>query len=208
MPNYTPQTLPQTTSLEMLRQFVTAAFNRISLQLSQSDRRTQPMSMGGNRLSDVPDPVNALDAVNLRTLKKELQGIGNKFERKQAPKVGEESTYFSVVWANSGTASSGTGIPPYVFNPNRLGTPGLFKAYAIGTGTGSTTVNWLYLPQGNGAGTRMLSSDLVIGAGAHGPVSANNFAIAPSFAANDVVYPVIDVAGGCSVFSLEMLVNP
>ena len=207
MPNYTPQTLPQTTSLEMLRQFVVSAFNRVSLQLSQSDSRTQDLSMGGHRLINVPDPVNALDAVNLRYLKKELEGVGNKYQRKQAPKV-EEDSPFTVVWANSGTAATGTGIPPYVFNPNRLGTPNLFKVYAIGTGTGNSSFNFLYLPQGNGTGTRMLSSDLQLGAGNRGPVTANNFAISPSFAANDVVYPVCDSAGGCSIFSLEMLVEP
>jgi hypothetical protein len=207
MPKITPMAMPQTTSLDMLRQFVTVNLNKIGIALAQTDNRTQPMSMGGYRLTNVPDPSNATDAVNLRTLKKYLQGIGNKHQQKQAPEVAKE--YFTVVWANSGTVATGTNIvPPYIFNPNRLGSPGLFKVYAVGTGSTNSGFNFLYLPGGNGTGTQMLSSDLILGGGATGPVSANNFSISPSFSPNDVVYPIVTTAGGCSVFSLEMLVTP
>lgn len=209
MPKTSPMAMPQTSNMDMLRQYVTVNLNKIALLLAQSDKRTQPLSMGGQRLGDVPDPSNALDAVNLRTLKKYLQGIGNKHQQKQSPKAAVDETYFTVVWATVGSVAIGTNIvPPYIFNPNRVGSPALFKVYAVGTGTANSGFNWLYLPSGNGTGTKILSSDLILGPGIRGPVSANNFAIDPNFSPNDVVYPIITTAGGCSVFSLEMLVQP
>ena len=209
MPQVTPQAIPQTTSLDMLRQYITVNLNKIAIALGQSDKRTLPLSMSGNRLMDVPDPVNATDAVNLRTLKKYLQGIGNKHQQKQAPKATVEEDYFSVVWANSGQVGTGsTIVPAYVFNPNRVGAPSLFKVYAVGTGTGTSGFNFLYLPQGNGTGTKLLASDLLLSPGVKGPTTANNFAILPNFTSNDVVYPIVTTAGGCSVFTLEMLVQP
>lgn len=200
-----PIAIPITNAIESLRQHITSNLNKISLRLAQTDKRTSAMSMGFQRLTDVPDPSNATDAVNLRTLKKELQGVGNKHQQKQIPVTG----YFTVVWANQGTSTAGVGIiPPYIFNPHRLGVPGDVKIYAIGTGTGSTTVNILYFPGGTGTGTKLLSSDLNLPLATKGPVTSTNFAILPSFQVNDVIYPIITTSGGISVFSIELLVNP
>lgn len=203
MPKTLPIAIPVTGSLEALRQYVVNRFNTISLRIAQTDRRTQPMSMGGYRLTDVPDPANATDAVNLRTLKKELQGVGNKHQQKQIPVTG----YFTTVFSNAGTSSATFTSPPYVFNPHRLGVPGEIKVYAIGTGTSSSTVNVVYVPRGTGTPANLLTAAINLPASKTGPISSVGFAILPSFKENDVIYAV-GTGGGISNFSIELLVNP
>lgn len=203
MPKTIPIAIPLTSSLESLRQYVTNRFNAISLRLAQTDRRTQPMSMGGYRLTDVPDPANATDAVNLRTLKKELQGIGNKHQQKQIPVTG----YFTTVFANSGAVTGTFTSPPYIFNPHRLGSPAEVKFFTIVAGSGSSSVNIVYLPGGTGTPKNLLLASLVLPASTKGPVSSVNFALTPSFRENDVIYAV-GTGGGISNFSVELLVNP
>ena len=203
MPKTIPMAIPVTNSLEFLRQFVTNNFNKLSLRLAQTDRRTQPMSMGFQRLTDVPDPSNATDAVNLRTLKKELEGIGNKHQQKQIPVVG----YFTVVFSTSGIAGTGT-APPYIFHPHRLGSPGEVKICALGTGTGSTTANVLWFPGGTGTGTNLLTSAIQLPASINGPISSVKFAVTPNFKENDVIAAVISTSGGATNLSIELLVNP
>ncbi len=204
MPKTIVQAIPVTNSLESLRQYIVNRLNTFALHLAQTNKRTQPMSMGGQRLTDVPDPSNATDAVNLRTLKKELQGIGNKHQSaKQVPVTG----YFTTVFANSGTSSGTFTSPPYVFNPHRLGSPAEVKLYAIGTGTSSSTVNVQYVPGGSGTPVNLLTAALNLPSSKTGPVSSVSFASVPSFKENDVIYAV-GTGGGISNFSIELLVNP
>src|SRR5271170_6430178 len=159
-----PVAIPATQDIETLRKHVVVRLNSLSLRIAQQDNRTAPMSMGGNRLTDVPDPANALDAVNLRTLKKELQGIGQTHNK---PTIGE---HYTIVWSISGVAT-GT-APPYIVNPFRNGVPGFVKAYAITTGTASTAMNIYYVPGGTiASAVKLLPSDIILGSGINGPVT-------------------------------------
>lgn len=194
-----PIALPFSNTIEQLRQHLVVALNSISIRLAQQDNRTAPMSMGGNRLTDVPDPSNALDAVNLRSLKKAIQGVSQNHEK------GAVGEHYTIVWSNNGTAT-GT-APPYIINQFRTGTPNITRLYALGTGTGSTTLNIYYVAGGTGTPTKLLGSDISLPANVNGPISQTGFNV-NNFGVNDVLYAVVTTAGGASNLSLELLVNP
>lgn len=197
-----PTPIPGAKSLESLRQFVVVQMQGLSRRLAQENTRTQQMSMGGNRLTDVPDPANPTDAVNLRTLKKTLQGVS---QTRQKTAVGE---HYVIVWSNNGTATGTSTAPPYIINQYRTGTPNIAKLYAIGTGTGSTTLNIQWVQGGTASPVKLFTSDIVLPASANGPISYQGFSIGVPFAVNDVLYAVVTTGGGASNMSLELLVNP
>jgi hypothetical protein len=195
-----PVSIAQTNSIESLRQRIVVALNSLSLRIAQTDQRTAPMDMGVNRITSVADPVNALDAVNLRTLKKNLQGSHQQKNSQASPPP------FTIVMAISGTA---TGLSPgYVFNPNRTGSPLMAKIYALGTGTSVTGANIFYRPGGTGSPSAILANDIYLPGGPSGPVSETNFTFTLNFSVNDVVYTQITTAGGASNLTVELLVQP
>ena len=202
MANVLPVSIPSTTSIETLRQRVVVAFNNISLRIAQTDQRTAPMSMGGNRLTDVPDPSNALDAVNLRTLKKFTSPISHPRQREIPANV------YVPVWSFYGTSTAVSTSPGYIINPNRQGIPVVAKMYAVGTGTGSTTANIYYRQGGIGTPAKILTNDITLPASVFGPVSETNFTLSASLSVNDVLYTVVTTAGGAVNLTVELLVQP
>lgn len=199
MANVLPVTIPVSKDIETLRKHVVNNLTSLSLRIAQGDNRTAPMSMGGNRLTDVPDPSNATDAVNLRTLKKSLQGITH-------PRAKESANVYTIVWANSGTAT-GT-APPYIINPLRVGSPVIAKAWAINNGASATSANIYIVPGGTGTPAKILASDLVLPGGTGPPVSTTAFVLSAALSINDVLYAVISTAGGASNYTIELLVTP
>jgi hypothetical protein len=194
-----PVSIPVSSDIETLRKHIVQQLTNLSVRLAQQDKRTAAMSMGGNRLTDVPDPTNATDAVNLRTLKKELQGVSRSHQKVQP------GQYYTIVWANSGTAS-GT-APPYVINPFRTGAPVIAKVYALGTGTGATGFNIYYAQGGTATPVKILTSDLILPANSKGPVSQTAFTITADLSVNDVLYTVVTTTGGANNLSVELLIN-
>lgn len=194
-----PVPIPVSGDVETLRKHVVVALNGLSLRLAQSDNRTAAMSMGGNRLTDVPDPANATDAVNLRTLKKSLEGVSH-------PRQKTSGQHYTIVWSNNSTAI-GTS-PPYIVNPYRTGTPGVAKLYALGTGTGNTALNIYWVQGGTGTPTKLLAADINLPASKKGPITTMAFTLSLPFAINDVLYSVVTTTGGASNITLELLVNP
>lgn len=203
MPKLQPVVIPAVHTVEQLRQHVVTALTRVSTRLAQTSTQNGPLSMGGNRLSDVPDPANPTDAVNLRTLKKAVQGIGQQ-RRQQQQEVG--NPYYTLGWALNGTATVSMVVPGYPINPEREGTPQAVKLYARGTG-GTTGINIAWVPSGFTGGTNILTSDLILG-GSHGPVTSAIFiSPLPHFNVNDVLYPVITTAGSASNITVTLLVD-
>lgn len=196
--------IPPAPDVESLRKQTVVQLNRLSTRLAQSDQRSAPMDMGYNRIVNVPDPANPLDAVNLRTLKSSIEGLGHRQKQPQPP---GPLAYFGIVWANGGTIGAGV-TPPYIFLPHRLGTPNMVKAFALTTGSGGTaTMNVIYLPGGTGSSTALLATNLTLSGAA--PVSSTSFISSiPSFQANDVVYGTLIGVGNQSNFVLELLVAP
>ena len=194
-----PVPIPVSGDVETLRKHIVVALNGLSLRLAQSDNRTAAMSMGGNRLTNVPDPANATDAVNLRTLKKSLEGISHPHQK-------VSGQHYTIVWSVNGTAT-GT-APPYIINPYRTGTPGIAKLYALNTGAGNTAMNIYWVQGGTGTPVKLLTSDINLPATKKGPITTMGFTLSLPFAINDVLYSVVTTTGGASNVTLELLVNP
>ena len=193
-----PVSVPVSRDIETLRKHIVVNLNNLSLRIAQQDNRTAAMSMGGNRLTDVPDPSNNLDAVNLRTLRKYLQGISHPHEK-------ESGADYTIVWSTNGTAS-GT-APPYIVT-RKPGKLVVAKAYALNTGASATAVNIWYTAQGTGTPTKILQNDLVLPGSKNGPVSTTAFTLPVGVSVNDVLYAVISTAGGASNYSVELLIEP
>lgn len=194
-------TIPVVDDVESLRKHVVVQLNRISTQIGQSDKRTANLSMGFNRLTDVPDPSNPTDAVNLRTLSKQLQGIGQHRQQKAT------QGYYSIVWSFYGTVSTTT-APGYIILPHRVGSPSLGSIYALSTGTGNTGANILYFPNGTGTGIKLFTADIILPSSSKGPISSTALSTMPTFSVNDVLAAVVTTAGGVSNFTIQLLVNP
>lgn len=197
-----PVSIPVSKDIETLRKHVVVNLTNLAVRLGQSDTRTAVMNMGGNRIVNVPDPVNALDAVNLRTLKKNLQAISHPRMREIPANV------YTIVWSFYGQVTTTSTAPAYIINPNRTGTPVVAKIYAIGTGTGSTTMNIYYAQGGTGTPSKVLTADIILPTSAKGPVSESTFNLSATLSVNDVLYSVVSTAGGCTNLTLELLIQP
>lgn len=196
--------IPPVQDVEGLRKQTVVQLNRLSTRIAQTDARTSPMSMGHQRLTDVPDPANPTDAVNLRTLKKVVQGLGHK-QIQPTPPAPQNTAYYTIVWSTSGTLAAGT-APPYIINAHRTGAPAMVRAYGLSS-VGTATVNVVYVPQGTGTATSLLTTPLTYSTGT--PASSTTFiSPLPTLQINDVVYGTILGAGTQIYFTLELLVNP
>lgn len=184
---------------EQMRQQITRHLNKISTQIAQSDRRTAPMDLGHHRITAVADPANATDAVNLRTLKKHIADIVQQPNRRQS----SGSSVYCIVMSNNGVAVSGQQSPPYIVQQNRTGVPYQVAVACTGTGTATASLNVKI------NGTKILASDIVIPPSTTGPYTANNFiAGVPDLTIGALVVPWVDVAGGISLFTIQLEVQP
>jgi hypothetical protein len=194
-----PVSVPVSNDIETLRKHIVVNLNNLSLRIAQQDNRTSPMSMGNNRLTDVPDPANALDAVNFRTLKKYLQGIIR-------PHTKSATNAYVICWSVNGTAT-GT-APAYIINPDRTGSPSTVKIYTLNPGSSPTGANIYYRQGGTGTPAKILTNDIILGSGVNGPVSSSSFNLTAALSVNDVLYTVITTGGGASNLTMELLVQP
>ena len=192
-----PATIPQG-SAEQLRQHVTRALNKVSTQIAQSDRRTAPMDLGNNRITSVANPANALDAVNLRTLKKYVGDITQPPNRRT-----NAQGYYTIVFSNNGFITAGQLSPPYIIMPNRSGSAFQVTVACVGIGAASAAFNISV------AGINILATSLVLPSGQTGPVSSTAFITGvPPLSVGTIILPVIVTAGGVSYVSLQLEVQP
>jgi hypothetical protein len=180
------------------RRQVSQRLNSIGQKLAQSDHRTADMHMGGNRVTEVADPGNPTDAVNLRYLKKKLDDIGNtqQFRQKRVP--------YSIVFSNLGALVAGQLSAPYIMMPGKAGSPNYVLAATIPTGVGANACQ-LQIAQN---GTNILSADLIIPAGSQGPITVTNFNAGVIFNVGDLITPVVNAAGGFAYVTIQMEVMP
>lgn len=77
MPKQTPIFIPAVDTVEDLRSATVTQLNRLSTKIAQQDvRRSEPFSMGNNRLTDLADPSDGADGVNLQTLRRAISTLG------------------------------------------------------------------------------------------------------------------------------------
>lgn len=208
MPKNIPVNIPPgDPGTENMRKQVSQALNRMGTQLANSDRRTANMDLQGNRVVGVADPGAPTDAVNLRTLKKHLDDITlQHVQRKQGNTSGGN---YRIVWSNSGTLVAGPTIPPYIFF--HAATPVSVKVAVLGTGTATAHFNVARIRVTNGTATtstNILPTDLLLPPSNYGPVTSTAFVPNTAFAINDYVVGVCSIAGGVSVATIEMEVQP
>lgn len=190
---------------EQVRKQVSQQLNRISTDLAKSSQRTEPLQMQGNRVAGVADPGAPTDAVNLRTLKKHLDDITMQHvQRKQGT-----GNVYRAVFSNAGVLVSGQQIPPYIGFHG--GTPVAVKVACLGTGTATAHFNVARIRVTNGTSTtsaNILASDLLLPPSNFGPVTAANFNSNASFIVNDLIVAVVSTAGGVSVATVELEIQP
>lgn len=196
MPKFVPTLIPQGDN-ESVRRQVAQQLNKVKQQIAHSDYRTNPMNMGGNRITDVAEPSNPTDAVNLRYLKKKLDDITQQhISRRPLGKL------YSVVFSYNGAVVAGSVSPPYTINKGQTGSPTLVSIAVTGTGTAAANFNIAR------NGTNVLTSDIILPSGSTGPVVVTNFVPGTSFKIGDLLTPVVDVASGVSYADLQIQVQP
>ena len=183
---------------EVARKQTSQELNRIGQKLAQSDNRTTNMNLGGNRVTQVADPGNPTDAVNLRYLKKKLDDIGNLQHQRQS------RVPYSIVFASIGAVAAGQFSAPYIMMPGKAGSPNYVKVATIPTGTGASSAQFNIAQNG----TNILTSDIIVPSGTQGPITVTNFVHGTAFAVNDLITPVVVLAGGMSYVTIEVEVLP
>ena len=183
---------------ETARKQTSQELNRIGQKLAQSDNRTANMNLGGNRVTQVADPGNPTDAVNLRYLKKKLDDIGNLQHQRQS------RVPYSIVFASVGAVVAAQFSAPYIMMPGKAGSPNYVKVATIPAGTGGSQAQFNVAQNG----TLILTSDIIIPAHTQGPITVTNFIQGTVFAVDDLITPVVNVGGGMAYVTLEIEVLP
>lgn len=197
MAKLVPIVVPRVETVDDLRQITATKLNDLSTRIAQSNQRNEDMSMGGNRVTDLSDPATLMDAVNLKTLRKHIEEIGNTGSKRQ---VG--AGFYTIVFS-ANQVVSGQACPPYIVQPHRQGSPSLVKLAATGTGSANALLNIAI------NGVNILTSDIVLGSGSHGPVSSAVFVTPlPHLDTDDLVTAVVSTSGGISFATIELEVQP
>lgn len=183
---------------EQNRKQITQELNRLGSKVAQSDNRTANLNLGGNRVTQVADPGNPTDAVNLRYLKKKLDDIAlQHIQRQQRP-------VYSIVFSSIGAVTTGMLSAPYIMMPGKAGSPNFVKVATIPLGTGGSAAQFNLAKNG----VNVLDADLVVPAGSQGPITVTNFIAGTVFSVDDLITPIVNKAGGMSYVTLEVEVVP
>lgn len=194
--------IPPGGDVENMRKQVTEQFNRMGTTLAKSDYRTAPLHLGGNRIAEVADPGAPTDAVNLRTLKKHLADLSQSVQNRNSN--GGGSTRYSIVFSSIGSLVSGQTSAPYIVMPQRAGTPVVVKIACAASGTATATATFNVARNG----VNIMAAPMTFPISTQGPVTYTNFANNAKFNVNDLITPVVSVAGGMAYVTIEVEVQP
>ena len=199
MPKAPPVLIPPGDPEGLRRQTVTQ-INRINQQIAKSSQRAETMDLGHNRITSVADPGAPTDAVNLRTLKKHLDDITLQHVQRQ----NQNTSLYSAVFSSIGTLVSGQASAPYIIMPKRAGTPVVVKVACATSGTGTATATFNVARNG----TNIMATPILFPPNSTAVVTATNFNSSAKFDVNDLITPVVSVAGGMSFVTIEVEVQP
>ncbi len=155
------------------------------------------LDMANFRIVDLADPTDDLDAVNLRTLRR--QG-GQAVSSVAASSSGGKDAY-TIVYNIPGFLGPDESIPAFVVGKDRTGTPAEAWVYALGPP--SIAAFQLQLTR---QGSNILSAPLVLGLGANGPVFSTTIAGGQAFQHGDVV-KLVPIDGSASGISVGLVVE-
>lgn len=198
MNQFTIPNIPVATDLDTLRLSVTNAMSKLVGQLN-----AMPTQLDGNnqRVINVAIPTGPNDAVPLRYLRyfhdtnTQVSNLGRK---------GLDA--YTIVYANSGTATTTNQSPPFVVGSDRTGVPEEGWLVTVGTASTTLSVNFLHGTDVASCTNTMLATNIEL-AGATGPGFQTAFNASMSLAHGDVIIMKIINGGGASDFTGGLVVR-
>lgn len=160
------------------------------------------LSMGSFRITNLADPTDDLDAVNLRTLRRGAAGTVTT----PVTSSGAGGAY-AIVSEFSTTLGDGDVAPAYVVGMDRVGSPEETWIYAESAPLTPCAINWQVQLGGSGAFQTLLSADLVLPAGSLGPVFSTALALRGVFPHGTVVKMVATTGGAAGGVSMAVVIK-
>lgn len=160
------------------------------------------LDMGSFRITNLADPIEDLDGVNLRTLRR---FGGTTTEAPAVTATGLDA--YAMVFDNPGILADGSVSTAYVVGLMRTGTPVEAWFYLQGVGRSNSSINFQVQLGGVGPFVRLLASDLTISAGSLGPVFTSSFALNSNFPHGTVVEAVGTIGGFASGVSMGVVMK-
>ena len=156
-----------------------------------------PVDLGTQQITNLADPKNDLDGVNLRTLKK-FAGTG---PTQQVAGSGTDSP--TIYFTFDGLPFDGEISPFAIIMANRAGfTPVSVSVSTVGPAIGASLfVNLLI------AGVPMLKADLELVAGQQGPATSSAFALGGSLALGTLIQAIITKASSTSQVTIGLSIG-
>ncbi len=190
-PNLTPAQF-QTLISDRIRD-LNLLFKRVACNPAVID-----LAMANFRITGLADPTDDLDAVNLRTLRR--QGGGSTQVAATSTATGRGA--YTIVYNVPGFLGPDQLIPAFVVGKDRSGTPAEAWVYALGPPLGTAVSFQLTLNEVN-----ILSAPCVLPIGANGPVFSTALVGGQSFTHGDVI-KLVPIAGSASGLSFGLVVEP
>lgn len=173
------------------------------LKILVANPATSDVDLGNFQIHNLGDPSNDLDAVNLRTLRKQPTGDATQ----QATVSGLDA--YTVVFTKDGFPTDGEAAPSFTVDKAREGTALRAWFRCKGPPTSDATFNFKVTePKGVEADAKtVLSADVVIPAGSVRTIFSEKILYKKRMITDSVVDIVIVVAGGCSMLSAGLIVG-
>ncbi len=154
------------------------------------------LSMGSFRITNLADPTDDLDAVNLRTLRR-----GASAPVAQATTASSGLDAYTIVFNVPGFLGPDELIPAFVVGRDRVGRPAEAWVYALGP---PASVGAAFNVTKNGV--NLLASDLALPVGANGPAFSTSIVGGVAFAHGDVI-ALVPESGSASGISFGLIVE-
>lgn len=167
---------------------------------------TDDVDLGKNRIINLADPKNDLDAVNLRTLKHSAGSAATQTTPTiKAVTSGLDS--YCIVFSKDGTVHDGDQAPGYAVTLERKGMPVAIWVMSIQPPVTDFNGN-AQIDIGDGNGPKsILATDIVLPATKLGPVIVRKLAYAPIMPEGSRVTILIDKGGLAGGFTMGVVVK-
>lgn len=162
------------------------------------------LSMGSFRITNLADPTDDLDAVNLRTLRR---GAGAPVSTTSTTTAAASSGAYTIVTEGATTLGDGDVAPAYIVGADRIAAPEEAWFYAESAPLVDAAINWQVQLGGTGAFAALLASDLVLPAGSLGPVFSTDFSLRATFPHGTVVKMVVTTGGSAGLASAGVVMK-
>lgn len=163
------------------------------------------LAMANFRITGLADPTDDLDAVNLRTLRR--QGVPATQQQAVAATTASGTGAYTIVSESNGPLNDGDIALAYVVGLDRVGTPEEVWLYSETPPTTDCAINWQVQISGGGPFANLLSADLVLPGGHNGPVFSTAFALHGPFPRATVIKVVATTGGQATKASMGLTIK-